>query len=116
MRGHRTVRQRPRAYGRKRLPLGLVGQSEYSETSFQLSFQEQLTLVTDGVVEARNKSGELFGFERTQSISTKSAELIALAAQDFGQDDDITVLTLTRVPVGELAAPLSPPSLSPAHS
>jgi hypothetical protein len=47
------------------------------------------------VVEARNKTGELYGFERTAAISSESAEAIAHAAQAFGQDDDITVLTLT---------------------
>jgi serine phosphatase RsbU (regulator of sigma subunit) len=51
--------------------------------------------MTDGVVEARSASGELFGFERTAFISTQSADEIAAAAQAFGQEDDITVLTLT---------------------
>jgi hypothetical protein len=37
----------------------------------------------------------LFGFDRTTAISTQSAESIARAAQDYGQEDDITVLTLT---------------------
>jgi hypothetical protein len=57
--------------------------------------------VTDGVVEAREKTGALFGFERTQAISTESAQIIAQAAELFGQNDDITVLTLTRRGVGE---------------
>jgi serine phosphatase RsbU (regulator of sigma subunit) len=54
----------------------------------------QLTLITDGVLEARSAEGELFGFERTGSISTQPAEEIARAAQSFGQQDDITVLTV----------------------
>ena len=45
----------------------------------------------------RSSSGELFGCERTAAISTQSAELIAQLAQVFGQDHDITVLTLTFV-------------------
>jgi serine phosphatase RsbU (regulator of sigma subunit) len=57
---------------------------------------ESLTFLSDGVVEARNASGELFGFERTREISTESAEKVAQVAQAFGQDDDITVLTITR--------------------
>jgi len=36
-----------------------------------------------------------FGFERTTAISSCSAEAIARAARAFGQEDDITVLTLT---------------------
>jgi serine phosphatase RsbU (regulator of sigma subunit) len=52
--------------------------------------------VTDGVVEARDASGALLGFERTTALSVQSAEAVAEVAQGFGQDDDITVLTLTR--------------------
>jgi serine phosphatase RsbU (regulator of sigma subunit) len=54
-------------------------------------------LLTDGVVEARNAAGELFGFERTRAICKHPAEEIARRAQLFGQDDDITVLTLQRM-------------------
>jgi len=38
---------------------------------------------------------ELFGFERTAAISTQPVQNIARAASTFGQEDDITVLTLT---------------------
>jgi phosphoserine phosphatase RsbU/P len=62
----------------------------------------QLTLYTDGVVEARARSGELFGFDRAETLSVQPAEVIAETAQKFGQDDDITVLTIT------LIAPLAP--------
>jgi hypothetical protein len=77
------------------LPLGLEPGAVYAETAFRLGESQQLTLVTDGVVEARSKSGELFGFDRTAAISNNSSESIAHAAEDFGQQDDITVLTLT---------------------
>jgi len=79
------------------LPLGLAANSNYPETEFHLEMGEQLTLLTDGVIEARAKNGELYGFERTAAIATQPAELIAKAAQEFGQEDDITVLTLRRV-------------------
>jgi hypothetical protein len=81
------------------LPLGLSAQSNYPEATFTLKASEQLTLVTDGVVEARGKRGELFGFVRTQAISRKDAEQIAQTAQEFGQDDDITVLALCHAGV-----------------
>ncbi len=82
------------------LPLGLAAQFTYSELAFTLPAGEQLTLLTDGVVEATNPtSKELFGFDRTAAISTQSASQIAAAAQNFGQEDDITVLTLqSRLP------------------
>ncbi len=79
------------------LPLGLVAGATYPESSFELGWDEQLTLVTDGVAEARVKNGELFGFERTASISILSAEHIAATAVAFGQEDDVTVLTVRRV-------------------
>jgi hypothetical protein len=78
------------------LPLGLSAQSNYPEASFTLNTNQRLTLVTDGVVESRGKDGELFGFERTLAISNLPAEDIAKVAQDFGQDDDISVIALTR--------------------
>ena len=78
------------------LPLGLSANAVYTESTVQLADHEQLTLLTDGVVEARSKSGELFGFDRTSAIASDSAESIAQAAQRFGQQDDITVLTLSR--------------------
>ena len=49
------------------------------------------------VVEARDKAGALFGFERTGRLSVEPAEAIARTAQAFGQDDDITALTLARI-------------------
>jgi len=80
------------------LPLGLDAQSQYTEARLELPPAVRLTLVTDGVVEARNATGELFGFDRAAAISTDAAEEIASAAQAFGQEDDITVLTLTLAP------------------
>jgi serine phosphatase RsbU (regulator of sigma subunit) len=54
-------------------------------------------LLSDGVVEARDAGGALFGFERTRAICGETADAIAEAALRYGQADDITVLTLTRV-------------------
>ena len=53
------------------------------------------------MVEARNAQGELFGFARAQAISAEAAQKIAEQAAAFGQEDDITVLTLTRLAAGE---------------
>jgi hypothetical protein len=80
------------------LPLGIVEDTEYAEATLKLALGDQLTILSDGVLEARDPAtGELFGFERTAAISAESAETIASAAQAFGQDDDITVLTVVRV-------------------
>jgi hypothetical protein len=85
-------------------PLGALPEVSFPLQHFRLRAGESLLLVSDGVVEARNAQGELFGFDRTRAISTQSAENIAHAAQAFGQDDDITVLTLTLAPAEVLHA------------
>jgi hypothetical protein len=76
------------------LPLGIITDVGYTETTFSLEPGDRLTFLSDGVVEARNKQGELFGFQRTSHLMGRSAEHIARAAQEFGQEDDITVLTV----------------------
>jgi hypothetical protein len=86
------------------LPLGVSVEAHYEQTTFQLAPGATLTFVSDGIVEARNASGELFGFDRTAAISTRAAEEIARAASTHGQQDDITVLTLTYAPVEVLHA------------
>ena len=78
-------------------PLGLIAEIEYAETPLQLASGDTLTLLSDGVVEAMDNHHQLFGFDRTRAISTQSAHAIAAAAQEFGQEDDITVLTLKRM-------------------
>jgi hypothetical protein len=86
------------------LPLGVAAETIYAESTFHLAPGRQLTLLTDGVVEARDKTGVLYGFDRTAIVSTSPAEVIARSAQAFGQDDDITVLTLTRLAADEESA------------
>jgi len=77
------------------LPLGVTADTTYAESTLTLRRGDTLIFLSDGVVEAQSPNGELFGFERTRQISTRSAEQIAAAAQSHGQQDDITVLTLT---------------------
>jgi serine phosphatase RsbU (regulator of sigma subunit) len=81
------------------LPLGLISAITYDEMRFQLHPRDHMTLYTDGLLEARNHSGELYGFERMYRLlaSRPTAGEAARVAVDFGQDDDITVLTLTRL-------------------
>jgi hypothetical protein len=87
------------------LPLGMVKQFECSVHHFRMTESDRLLLLSDGVAEATNKEGKLFGFERvlelvrTQPTATKVAE----TAQAFGQEDDITVIAVTRIAVAEPA-------------
>jgi len=78
------------------LPLGIDDEAIYGETEFHLAAGEQLTIVSDGVIEAAGLNGELFGFDRARDISSQSAHNIADAARAWGQNDDITVVTVRR--------------------
>jgi serine phosphatase RsbU (regulator of sigma subunit) len=76
------------------LPLGLVPDQHFELVSGHLAPGQTLVLLSDGVPEARSSSGELYGFDRTQASATHPAHEIARRAQHFGQEDDITVLSL----------------------
>jgi len=79
------------------LPLGVVPDVNYDELRLYLHPGDRILLMSDGVVEARQPSGELFGFDRVHNLSNQSAYFIADAAKAFGQEDDITVLTVRRL-------------------
>ncbi len=84
------------------LPLGILEHAEYEVTSFRLGDDETLTLLTDGVVEARNRGGELYGFERTSDLlaACSNPERIVETVCGFGQEDDITVISITKLAIG----------------
>ena len=76
------------------LPLGIVPDQIYQPVKGVLRPQDRIVLLSDGVPEARSHSSELFGFDRLSELTRLSTEEIASAAQNFGQEDDITVLAL----------------------
>jgi hypothetical protein len=76
------------------LPLGVIANIRYEQATFRLERGDRLIFLSDGVVEATNAQGELFGFERTQQVSNEPARYIAQTAKRFGQADDITVVSL----------------------
>ncbi|MGA7857758.1 MAG: SpoIIE family protein phosphatase [Terracidiphilus sp.] len=85
------------------LPLGVGPAAKFEETRIRLIERDQLALYTDGLLEARSQSGELYSFDRLKTLFSgrPTADQAAQAAVNFGQDDDITVLTLTRLRTGE---------------
>jgi serine phosphatase RsbU (regulator of sigma subunit) len=76
------------------LPLGVIPGMTYDQCTFELEQGDRLIFLSDGVVEATNADGELFGFERTQQVSNEPARYIAQTAKRFGQNDDITVISI----------------------
>ena len=83
------------------LPLGIIPDPEFSQMSFQLEPSDVLIMLSDGVAEAQNEYGRLFGFGRILDMLQKpiTAAEIANAAQAFGQQDDISVLSITRTAI-----------------
>jgi serine phosphatase RsbU (regulator of sigma subunit) len=99
------------------LPLGIVSSARYDETELRLATGDFVVLYSDGLLEARSAAGEIFSFDRLARLAADrpSAEQALQAAQQFGQEDDITVLTLTRVAAGEeRVSELTTPALSQA--
>ena len=78
------------------LPLGAKAGTQYETVRFQLPRGSRLTFYSDGIVEAKNSRGELLGFERGRQLSTQPAQKIVEAAKHFGQQDDMTVIAVTR--------------------
>ncbi len=84
------------------LLLAAVDSASYSDKTLALEPGDRLLLYTDGLVEARNAEGELFGEEalsavlrETMGLTTdEAADRIIASAQQWAksQDDDLTVL------------------------
>jgi serine phosphatase RsbU (regulator of sigma subunit) len=79
-------------------PIGIVPDGDFAITSFALQEGDKLFLMSDGVVEATDPQGALFGFERISELLQRNAssQEIASAAQEFGQEDVILVLQVRR--------------------
>ena len=80
------------------LPLGIDPDTVYEEVTLQFHPGDRCSLYTDGLLEARSSSGEIFSFDRLHELFASNVDAAAAsdAAVAFGQEDDITVLTLTR--------------------
>lgn len=84
------------------LPLGMSFDFDVEERSGLLQPGDQMVLYSDGLLEARNRGGELLGFERVQRMlaTCVTAREIAEDAVAFGQEDDVTVVAVTRLRIG----------------
>jgi serine phosphatase RsbU (regulator of sigma subunit) len=93
------------------MPLGAMPDMTYAENEVYLSPGESILLHSDGLVEAHNPAGEMFGFPRLQKVVENSSgsehlidecltELREFAGSDWEQEDDITLVTLKRTTSG----------------
>jgi serine phosphatase RsbU (regulator of sigma subunit)/ketosteroid isomerase-like protein len=92
------------------MPLGLMPGMGYEEKQTILEAGEAALFYSDGLVEAHDPKGEMFGFPRLQELVTEHAaeerwleealleELYTFVGEGWEQEDDITLLTLRRSP------------------
>jgi steroid delta-isomerase-like uncharacterized protein len=89
------------------MPLGLMPGMGYEEKETILEAGESALFYSDGLVEAHDPKGEMFGFPRLRVLIAKHAEegsigdflmeeLYSFVGEGWEQEDDITVLTLRR--------------------
>jgi serine phosphatase RsbU (regulator of sigma subunit) len=82
------------------LPVGLLSDASYDSASVQLSPGDRLVLVTDGVTEAENESGEFFDNERLEAVAAEDPcfDAVFAAVSTFCNgvplNDDCTVVEL----------------------
>jgi predicted ester cyclase len=91
----------------KGMPLGLMPGMGYEEKQTILNSGEAALLYSDGLVEAHDPKGEMFGFPRLRELVAKHGEerslgevllkeLYSFVGEGWEQEDDITLLTLRR--------------------
>jgi serine phosphatase RsbU (regulator of sigma subunit) len=90
------------------MPLGLMPGMSYEEKEIILGEGDRALFYSDGLVEAHNPEGVMFGFPRLQSLVAEHAqgeplvdflmeELYSFTGKRWEQEDDITLVTLHRV-------------------
>jgi serine phosphatase RsbU (regulator of sigma subunit)/predicted ester cyclase len=89
------------------MPLGLMSGMSYEEKVTTLRASEAALFYSDGLAEAHDPEGEMFGFPRLHAIIAKHGEersledfvlgeLYSFVGEGWEQEDDITLLTLER--------------------
>jgi serine phosphatase RsbU (regulator of sigma subunit) len=89
------------------MPLGLMPGMSYERKEIMLEPRDSGLLYTDGLVEAHDPKGEMFGFPRLRALVAERGgdeslgdflleELYSFVGEGWEQEDDITLLTLRR--------------------
>jgi serine phosphatase RsbU (regulator of sigma subunit) len=89
------------------MPLGLMPGMSYEEGEVSLREGESVLFYSDGLVEAHDPKGEMFGFPRVRAQVAERGEekslgeflmeeLYSFVGEGWEQEDDITLLTLRR--------------------
>ena len=92
------------------MPLGLMPDTRYEEKEIELDAAEGVLFYSDGLVEAHDPKGEMFGFPRLGELVAEHGqgeegralrdvlmeELYSFTGEEWEQEDDITLVTLQR--------------------
>src|SRR5215204_1343517 len=89
------------------MPLGLMPGMSYEEGEISLREGNCVLFYSDGLVEAHDPTGEMFGFPRLRALVAQHGEertlgnllleeLYSFVGEGWEQEDDITLLTLRR--------------------
>jgi len=89
------------------MPLGLMPGMSYEQKEIELGAGEAALFYSDGLVEAHDPQGQMFGFPRLRTLVAKHGEesslgdflmeeLYSFVGEGWEQEDDITLLTLRR--------------------
>jgi serine phosphatase RsbU (regulator of sigma subunit)/predicted ester cyclase len=89
------------------MPLGLMPGMSYEEKEITLEAGDSALFYSDGLVEAHDPKGEMFGFPRLRALVAEHGEerslgnflleqLYSFVGEGWEQEDDITLLTLRR--------------------
>jgi serine phosphatase RsbU (regulator of sigma subunit)/anti-sigma regulatory factor (Ser/Thr protein kinase) len=109
----------PRATG---MPLGLMSGLTYDEQEITIAPGSSVLLYSDGVVEAHNPRGDLYGFPRLRELVGRTApdsDMVSAVLDDlelftgpaWEQEDDITLVSIVRAAV--VTAPPTTPEGQP---
>lgn len=96
------------------MPLGLMPDMDYEEHSYRTAPGEVMVLTSDGITEAHDPDGEMYGFSRLMGrvggevsqdmVSHLVADLERFTGSDAEQEDDITLVVLQRTSSAEASA------------
>ena len=89
------------------MPLGLMPEMSYEQKEIVLGPTDSVLLYSDGLVEAHDPKGEMFGFPRLRALVAEYAEerslgealleeLYSFVGEGWEHEDDIALLTLRR--------------------
>lgn len=104
------------------MPLGLMPGMDYEERTYVLDDGDVMVLTSDGITEAHNPDGEMYGFSRLMGRVARKAkdgdvigsligDLEKWTGKDAEQEDDITLVVVRRIASASNAASVFDPEV-----